>query len=42
MDEVVFEFSPPRVQALWPAHCVQGSDGAKLDANLKVSINLFF
>ena len=36
-DEVTFELSPPRKQVLWPAHCIQGSDGAKLDKDLKVS-----
>ncbi|XP_067948306.1 uncharacterized protein [Watersipora subatra] len=36
-DEVTFDLSPPRTQVLWPAHCIQDSEGAKLASNLKVS-----
>ena len=35
-DVVVYDGEPPMEQVLWPDHCVQGSDGAKLHADLKV------
>ena len=36
-DEVKFDLSPPRSQVLWPAHCIQHSEGAKLAGDLTVS-----
>ena len=43
-DQVVFEGKPPLTQTLWPIHCVQGSEGAKLHKDLKIvdgAINIF-
>ena len=35
-DNVVFKGPPKTNQTLWPRHCVQESDGAKLHADLKM------
>lgn len=35
-DTVVFEDYPDVEQKLWPAHCVQGTDGAKLHPDLLI------
>ncbi|PIK50038.1 putative nicotinamidase-like [Apostichopus japonicus] len=35
-DEIVFATEPPTVQTLWPAHCLQNSEGAKIHPNLKI------
>ena len=35
-DTVEFAGPPPFNQTLWPDHCVQGSNGAKLDNRVKV------
>uniref|UniRef100_T1JPC2 nicotinamidase n=1 Tax=Strigamia maritima TaxID=126957 RepID=T1JPC2_STRMM len=36
LDTVIFEGPPVNEQILWPAHCIQGSWGAKLHPDLKV------
>ena len=33
-DTVVFKSFPDIGQKMWPAHCIQNSDGAKLHSNL--------
>ena len=35
-DQVLFDGKPPLHQTMWPVHCVQGSQGAKLHKDLKV------
>ncbi|CAF0835368.1 unnamed protein product [Brachionus calyciflorus] len=34
-DSVIYEAYPNVLQILWPAHCIQGTNGAKLHADLK-------
>ena len=41
LDSVVYEGVPPQPQVMWPVHCVQESDGAKLHKDLEVSIVLY-
>lgn len=41
-DTVVFEGPPLNRQILWPAHCIQGSWGAKLHPDLKVVNNAVY
>lgn len=35
-DIVMFDSDPPQQQTLWPAHCVQGTEGAKIHNELKM------
>ena len=36
MDTVVFAGPPVMEQIIWPAHCIQNTDGARLHPDLKV------
>lgn len=39
-DTVVFDGDPPRVQKMWPRHCVQNTWGSELFKDLKVGSTL--
>ncbi len=36
-ETVQFDGRPPLLQTMWPVHCIQGSHGAKLHEDLKLS-----